>query len=144
MKVKDVMTANPTCCTPSTPLREVARMMVDCDCGEIPVVENEGSRHLVGVLTDRDITVRTVAQGINPLETTAGEVMTGSPISVTPATEMDDCCNLMEENRIRRVPVLDESGSLCGIVSLADVALRGRDRKDTLEVVKEVSQPAHH
>ena len=140
MQVKEVMTANPACCTPDTPLPEVAKLMVDNDCGEIPVVENKESKNPAGVVTDRDIVVRTVAKNKNPLELTAADCMTKPIVSVTPDTSVEDCCRIMQEKQIRRVPVVDANGSLCGIVALADLA---REAKEGVagQVVKEVSEP---
>jgi CBS domain-containing protein len=141
MQVRDVMTSDPACCTPDSTLQRVAEMMVENDCGEIPVVENIASMKPVGVITDRDITCRTVAKGLNPLTMTAGDCMTTPCITVTPDMSLDECCRRMEENQIRRVPVVDESGACCGIVALADVA-RHAGKRDTAEVVKEVSEPS--
>jgi len=140
MQVKDVMTANPACCTPDTRLPEVAKLMVDNDCGEIPVVENKESRIPVGVVTDRDIVCRTVAKDKNPLELTAADCMSTSIVTVTPDTPVQECCRIMEEKQIRRVPVVDANGACCGIVALADLA---REAKSGVagQVVKEVSEP---
>jgi CBS domain-containing protein len=140
MKVKDVMTSDPVCCTPETGLQDVAKRMMDRDCGCIPVVERLDSPKIVGVVTDRDICCRTVAQGKNPLEMTAGQVMSSPAITVTPETNLKACCQVMEDNQIRRVPVVDESGNCCGIIAQADVA-RHASKQQTAEVVREVSQP---
>lgn len=136
MQVKEVMTANPACCTPDTPLGQVAKLMVDNDCGEIPVVENKIP---VGVVTDRDIVCRTIANNINPLELTAADCMSTPIVTVTPDMSVEECCRIMEEKRIRRVPVVDASGACCGIVALADIALQARSGVAG-EVVKEVSE----
>lgn len=141
MNVRDAMTADPACCTAATPLHLVARMMVDNDCGEIPVVDDHESRKPVGVVTDRDITVRTVARGLNPLDIPAGEVMTSPVVTVTPDTSLKQCCDEMERHQIRRVLVVDNDGRLCGIVAVADVA-KNAAQTDTAEVVKEVSEAA--
>lgn len=140
MIVKEVMTPDPACCTPDTMLQRVAEMMVENDCGEIPVVENAASMKPVGVVTDRDITCRTVAKGLNPLTMTAAECMTTPCVTVKPDMPLDECCRVMEEKQIRRVPVVDTSGACCGIVALADVA-RHAERRETGEVVREVSEP---
>jgi CBS domain-containing protein len=113
-------------------------MMVDNDCGEIPVVEDMESRKLAGVITDRDIAVRIVATGRNSAEASASDCMTSPCVSVSPDTSLEDCCELMELNKIRRVPVLDEAGGVVGIVSLADVVRTAR-ASTTASVVKEVS-----
>jgi CBS domain-containing protein len=142
MKVSEVMTKDPACCTPETGLKEVARLMVEHDCGEIPVVDNMQSKRPVGVVTDRDITIRTVALGKNPLELRARDCMSSPAVTVTPETGFDDCCALMEDNQLRRVPVVDESGRCCGIVSQADVA-RHASKSDAGELVKDVSRQTH-
>ncbi len=141
MNVEEIMTKNPECCTADTKLQEVAQMMVKNDCGCIPVVENLQNKKPVGMITDRDITIRTVAEGKNPLDLTAGDVMTGKVVTVTPDTSVEDCCNKMEDNQIRRVAVVDENGGCCGIVAQADVAIKSTDKK-TAEVVEEISKQA--
>lgn len=141
MQVKDVMTENPACCTPETPLPEVARLMVENDCGCIPVVETRENMKPVGVVTDRDITCRVVAAGKNPQELTARDAMTAPAVTVTPEMDLDDCCAVLEEQQIRRVPVVDESGGCCGMVAQADVAEHAPER-ETAEVVKKVSRPS--
>jgi CBS domain-containing protein len=140
LQVKDIMTQNPVCCTPETDLEEVARLMLEHDCGEIPVVDSEKTMIPVGVITDRDIACRTVALGKNPLKMTAGECMSSPSVIITPETSLEECCKTMEASLIRRIPVVDESGGCCGIVSQADIA-RNASREGTAEVVKQISQP---
>jgi len=139
MQVSDVMTENPSCCTPDTGLQEVAQMMVDCDCGCIPIVDNLDAKMPIGMITDRDITCRVVAQGKNPLDLTARDAMTSTVVSVTPEMSLEECLNLMEESQVRRIAVVDNNGCICGIVAQADVALNADDEK-TAEVVQEVSR----
>jgi len=141
MQVKDLMTPDPTCSTPDTTLQRVAEMMVEHDCGEIPVVENVASMRPIGVITDRDITCRTVAKGLNPLTLTVADCMTTPCVTVTPDTSLAECCRILEENQIRRAPVVDTGGACCGIVALADIAQHAK-RRETAEVVKEVSAPS--
>jgi CBS domain-containing protein len=138
MTVSTVMTPCPACCTPSSSLTEVARLMVDNDCGEIPVVEDMKTRKLAGVVTDRDIATRVVAAGRNSAEACALDCMSTPAISVSPETSLQECCELMETQQIRRVPVVDEQGGVVGIVSLADV-VRSANTATTVAVVKEVS-----
>jgi CBS domain-containing protein len=140
MQVTEVMTADPACCVSETGLEEVARMMVDNDCGEIPVVENKETRRPIGVITDRDIVCRTVAQGRNPLDLTAADALTRPCVTVTTDTSVEDCSKVMEQNQIRRVLVVDADGACCGIVALADIALKTKS-KVAAGVVKEVSEP---
>lgn len=140
MRVKEIMTSDPACCTADTPLPEVARMMIDNDCGEIPVIDNQASKVPIGVVTDRDIVCRTVANGINPVELTAADCMSKPIVTVTPDMSLEECCQIMEEKLIRRVPVVDARGSCCGIVALADIALQAK-KSVAGEIVKEVSEP---
>lgn len=140
MQVKDVMTPDPACCTADTSLQEVARLMVEHDCGEIPIVDGKETKKPIGVITDRDIVIRSVAKGNNPLDLTAADCMTKPCVTVTPGMSMEECGNILEKNKIRRVPVVDQSGVICGIVAVADLALRAAGSVTT-EVVKEVSEP---
>lgn len=140
MRVKEIMTSDPACCTAETPLPEVARMMIENDCGEIPIVDNQASNVPIGVVTDRDIVCRTVANGINPVELTAADCMSKPIVTVTPDMSLEECCRIMEQKQIRRVPVVDARGSCCGIVALADIALQAKESVAG-EIVKEVSEP---
>ncbi|HEX7030009.1 MAG TPA: CBS domain-containing protein [Gammaproteobacteria bacterium] len=139
MRIQDIMTADPACCTPDMRLQDVARLMLDNDCGEIPVVDNAESMHLVGVVTDRDITVRGVAEGKDPAGTTVADVMSSDVVSAKMDSSVEECVELMEENQIRRIPIVDAQGRCCGIVAQADIALRG-DNRETGEVVRDVSR----
>ena len=138
MQVRDIMTSDPACCTPDASLVEVARMMVDYDCGEIPVVESQDNKKPVGVVTDRDIVVRTLGARLDPTDMTAGEVMSTPVVTVTPDTSFEDCKRVLEEKQIRRVPVVDENGAVVGIVALADIT-RYATGADAGEVLQEVS-----
>jgi CBS domain-containing protein len=138
MDVTSVMTPNPACCRPDTSLREVARMMLDNDCGEIPVTDE--SMRPLGVVTDRDIVVRAIAEGRDANGVNAGEIMSTPPTTVSTDAKLSDVIDVMESRQIRRVPVVDQDGRLCGIVAQADIALEASDRK-TGKVVEEVSQP---
>lgn len=111
--------------------------MVEADCGEIPVTD--GSNRLIGVITDRDIVCRVVAKGKNPSSVTAEECMTAPVVVVNEDTKLESVVDVMEENQIRRVPVVDASGCICGIVSQADIALSAREEK-VGELVREVSK----
>jgi CBS domain-containing protein len=140
MQVKEVMTADPACCLSETKLQEVAQLMIEYDCGEIPVVDDEKTKVPIGVITDRDIVCRTVARGLNPLDLTVADCMSKPCVTVTPDISVEECTRILEENKIRRVPVVDADGSCCGIVALADIALLA-NRNLVVEVVKEVSEP---
>ena len=140
MKVQALMTPNPACCTPDTSLREVAEIFVDHDCGAVPVVDSREAMKPIGIITDRDIACRAVAKGRNALELTARDCMSSPGVTIRDDASLDDCLEAMENNRVRRVIVVDEFDRCCGIVSQADIALRA-GKKATAEVVKEVSTP---
>lgn len=137
MKVREIMTDNPACCGPETPIKEAARLMVENDCGELPVIDE--SRKPVGVVTDRDIACRGVAQD-RSADTPVRDVMSSPVVTVSPETSVEDCCSTLGQNQIRRVPVVDESGSCCGMASQADIA-RNAPEVETAELVRDVSQP---
>ena len=134
--IESVMTANPAACTPDTPIRQVAQLMIDHDCGQIPVVDAGGKP--VCVVTDRDIAVRLVAAG--KADATAADAMTSPCRWVAADGNVQDAIRLMEDAKIRRVPVVDGDGRLFGIVSIADLALAGK-QEATAQVVKQVSEP---
>ena len=140
MEVREIMTPNPVCCTPDTSLEAVARLMLRHDCGEIPVVDSEDTMRLIGVITDRDIVCRSLAQGEDPLRMAVKDCMSAPAVTVTPETSLDECCQAMEEHQIRRVPVANQDGCCCGMVSQADIARRAPSQQ-AAEVVREVSQP---
>jgi CBS domain-containing protein len=131
------MTPSPACCTPTTTLDQVAKMMAQNDCGEIPVVDVEDQ--LVGVITDRDIVCRVVAEGKNPGGYTAEQYMSQPVVTVREDARLDEVFATMEKHQIRRVPVIDERGSCTGIIAQADAAWSGGER-DVAELVREVSR----
>lgn len=134
---RDIMTPAPQCCTGETTLNDVANLMVEADCGEIPITD--ASNRLVGVITDRDIVCRVVAKGKDPSAVAASDVMSQPVVCVNEDTTLDDVLAVMEENQIRRVPVVDGGGSCCGIIAQADVALNAREGQ-VGELVREVSK----
>lgn len=139
MQVRELMSDHVICCTPDTNLQDVAKLMAEHDCGDIPVIQDRDGRKLIGVITDRDITCRAVAEGRNPLELTAQDCMSKPVVTVTPDTMLEDCCHTMERNQIRRVPVVDERGACCGVVSQADIA-RVASEARAGQVLREVSR----
>ena len=139
MTISSLMTHDPVCCAPNQSVREVAQMMMEHDCGEIPVVSDRGGRSLVGVVTDRDIVCRAVAAGMDVNSTPVSRVMSSPVITASPDMTLDDCLALMESHQIRRIPVVDDRG-VCGIVSQADVAVEASGAA-TAQLVREVSRP---
>lgn len=137
MRVSDIMTTNIQSCEPASSVREAARLMCQADCGSIPVLDSQ--RRPIGVLTDRDIACRGVAEGKDMSSLQVREIMSQPVVTVSPDASVDDCCDVLEENQLRRVLVVDEDGGCCGIVAQADIA-RHASKKETAEVVKEVSK----
>jgi CBS domain-containing protein len=134
---RDVMTPNPACCTPETALDQVAKMMIQNDCGEIPVID--ASDELVGVVTDRDIVCRIVAEGKNPIGYAAEHCMSQPVVSVHDDDSIQDVMSTMEKHQIRRVPVVDHRDHCVGIIAQADLAWTSRE-PDVAELVREVSR----
>jgi len=140
MKVSEVMTRNPACCTPDTNLQQCACMMVEYDCGAIPVIDGESGKP-IGIVTDRDITVRAVANCKNPLELAARDCMTAPVCTISEDASLDECLDLLEEKQIRRMLVVDGTGKCTGIVAAADLVEHASKRKAG-ELLQKVSQPA--
>ena len=140
MQARDIMSTSPVCVTPATPLDEAARLMKDQDVGMLPVVDSDGSTKLVGVVTDRDIAIRHVAEG-HTGSCRVREAMTEQITTCRPADDVDDVMKAMGKEQVRRIPIVDERGSLVGVVSQADIALRADDAKGAGRTVEQISQP---
>ena len=140
MHIKEVMTKSPACCLPTAKLDEVARLMVDHDCGEIPVIRSKENPELVGVITDRDICCRAVARGKSTATTTANECMTSPVFTVTAETDLAQACKLFEQKEVRRLPVVDAKNYIVGIVSLADLVDRAPEQY-AREILRVASKP---
>ena len=143
MRVKEIMCRKPDCCTPYTTIQEAAQKMVDCDCGAIPVVDERDRHKPIGIITDRDIACRAVARGMNPATTTVGDCMTSMLATVPVDASIEECCQIMEERKVRRLLAVDRQGRIAGIVAQADIALH-LSAGQTAEVVKEISEPFEH
>jgi CBS domain-containing protein len=134
--IRNVMTPNPTAVEPSTPVVEAARIMKNQDIGPVPIVEGE---RLVGVVTDRDIVLRVIAEQKDPQSTTVGDIASTDLVTIDPQQSLDEALRLMAQNQVRRLPVVEEDGRLVGIVAQADIAQQGADQK-TGEVVEQISR----
>jgi CBS domain-containing protein len=134
--VRDTMSANPQAVSPDQPVIEAARLMRSEDVGSLPVVEGE---RLVGVLTDRDITLRVVAEGKDSNATSVGNVLSSDPVTVTPDEGLDEALAKMARHQVRRLPVVEDDRRLVGVLAQADVAREARD-KETGELVQEISE----
>ena len=141
MNIREVMTPNPRCVAPGDPIQNAARIMCDEDTGAVPVVENG---KILGMVTDRDIVIRAVADGAK-LDGPVREIVSSDVVCATPEMSTRDASKLMAEHQVRRLPVV-ENDRLVGIVSLGDLAVKeGRDSRtgDTLEDISEGVKRVH-
>ena len=138
MRCREIMTSNVRTAAPDTQLREVAVMMRDGDVGSLPVVENG---KLVGIVTDRDIVVRAVAEG-RDATSPVSEAMTAEIYAVRPDDFVFEAIRMMGDKQVRRIPVVGESGELAGIIAMADIALEMEDERDIAETLEEISSGA--
>jgi CBS domain-containing protein len=141
MKVRDIMTPEPVCCTPEDTVQEVATMLRDQDIGSMPVVLDQPSRKLAGVVTDRDLCCNVVAQGLNPAQTKVDGIFSLHPVTCRDGENIAVCEQLMEQHQIRRIPIVDGEGCCIGIVSQADLALHEKPERVS-KLIAEVSKPA--
>lgn len=135
MVCRDIMTGSVKTATRETTLRDVAAMMRDGDMGSVPVID--GGK-LVGIVTDRDIVVRAVVEGKGP-DTPVSEAMTTEIFSVRPDDFAFEAIRLMGDKQVRRIPVVNEDGSLAGIIAMADIALEMEDEREIAETLEEIS-----
>ncbi len=138
MQVRQAMSADVQCCSPETSIPEVARMMVSGDCGAIPVID--GRRQPVGLITDRDITLRSVAKNQDPLSLKASDCMSQPVVTVRADAKLEEAEDLMRRRQLRRLPVTDDRGACCGILAQADLA-RLAPGPETADTVKQISRP---
>ena len=134
-QIKDVMTTNPRSCDPATTVFEVAKVIASEGVGSIPVVKDG---RLVGMVTDRDLVVRVLAEGRDPSSTKLGEIASSDLETVSPRDDLDTALRKMASSKVRRLPVV-EGNQLVGIVAQADVARQGDD-SETGQVVEEISR----
>jgi CBS domain-containing protein len=139
MKVREAMTANPVCCVPTDTAQKVAQMLRDQNVGSMPVVADEQSRQLVGMITDRDICCLTVADGLDPKKTFIEKFISAQIITCRDGENLDKCEKAMQEHQVRRILVVDGEGRCIGIISQADVALKDKPEKIS-RTVAEISR----
>lgn len=142
MRCSEVMTSNPTCCVPGDTAARVAKIMKTEDVGSVPVCESRQNRTLVGIVTDRDLVLKIVADGHDAASTYVRDVMTGKPFVCHPDDDLQKVFDTMQQKQVRRIPVVDDSGQLIGIIAQADLATRSGEPEKTAEVVEEISKPA--
>ena len=144
MNISELMSKNPRTVTPDTPVSEAAQLMKEEDIGMVPVIERVGGAEtrgrLVGVITDRDIAIRTVAEG-RATDSPVRDVMSSGVRTANPGDSVESVMELMGSEQVRRVPIVDDRGSLVGVVSQADLARKAKNEGRVERTVEEISQP---
>lgn len=138
---KEIMTTEPECCEAGITTDMIAQTMRTKNIGTVIIVDSMDTMNVVGIVTDRDLAIRLVAEKLDPATVSAQQVMTPNPVSCRIDDSIDDAVKLMEQEQIRRVPIVDEQGKLVGVISQGDLATRTHERRKVAELVIEVSQP---
>jgi CBS domain-containing protein len=140
MKIRQAMTPNPVTCIPSDTAQKAAQLMRDNNVGSLPVVSDHDSLRLLGMITDRDLCISFVADGLDSKSLTIERFISASPVTCREGENLDAAERAMQEHQIRRIPVIDGDGRCIGIVSQADMALKDKPDKVS-KTVAEVSKP---
>jgi len=139
-KCADVMTKNPVACLPTDMAVKAAGLMKSENVGSIPVIESEQSKVLVGIVTDRDLALKIVAEGLDAKSTNVESVMTHQVVTCHAEDDLQKAVDSMSESQVRRIPVVDKENKILGIIAQADVATRAKHPKRTAKMVKGISQ----
>jgi CBS domain-containing protein len=139
-KCSEVMTRNPVSCVPDDSVVRVAQLMKAEDIGPVPIVENRQTRKLIGMVTDRDLAMKMVAESRDPNTTRVEEVMSRQIVTCHADDDIQKALDAMAENQLRRIPVVDGDGAIIGIISQADVATRVNQPEKTATVVRRISR----
>jgi CBS domain-containing protein len=142
MKCSELMTKDPSCCLPTDTVFDAAQLMKSEDVGPIPIVNDKQTKKLAGIVTDRDLALKVVAEGLDPKQTQIEEIMTTGVQTCGPDDDVSNVLELMEQHHIRRIPIVDDNDRLVGIIAQADVATRIDQPDKTHEVVEEISKAA--
>lgn len=140
MIASEIMTTNPECCVPTDSVMTAAQIMKTEDVGPIPIVQDKEDKKLTGIVTDRDLAIKVVAEARDPKTTPVEEVMSEGLVTCRENDDVRSVLKLMEENQLRRIPVVDKNDRLQGIIAQADVATRLGNTRTAGEVVQQVSQ----
>jgi CBS domain-containing protein len=139
MTCNEIMTSNPECCVPSDSVMKAAQLMKSEDVGPIPIVADKDSKKLTGIVTDRDLAIKVVAEARDPKATQVEDVMSEHLITCYETDDVEKALKLMQDHQLRRIPVVDKSDHLLGIIAQADVATRLGSLRATGKVVEQVS-----
>jgi CBS domain-containing protein len=143
MKVREVMTSDPVCCVPSDNAQKIAQILRDHNIGSVPVIADQQSRKLIGMITDRDLCCTVVADGLDPKKTSIESYISGELVTCRDGENLDNCERAMQDHQLRRIPVVNAEGQCIGIVSQADLALKDKSEKVS-KTVAEISKPGSH
>jgi len=135
-----VMTKNPVCCLPNDMVAKVAQLMQSENIGSVPVIENEQTQKLVGIVTDRDLVLKIVAKGHDAKSTKVEAVMTRQVVTCHAEDDLQKALDAMAEHQLRRIPIVDNDNKIVGIIAQADVATRVNQPEKTAAMVKGISQ----
>jgi CBS domain-containing protein len=136
----DVMTLNPICCIPTDTIERVAQMMKAQDVGSIPVVESPNSKKLVGIITDRDLVLKGVAEGRDCRDSSIAGIMTRNPVTCRERDDVEKALKAMSEHQVRRLPIVNDGNEIVGIIAQADIATRVAEPNKVAEVVEDISR----
>ena len=139
MKIREAMTPKPICCIPTDTAQRIAKLMRDHNIGSLPVVADQDSCNLLGMITGRDLCISIIADGLDPKTTTIDRFLSGNPVSCRDGENLDRAERVMQEHQVRRIPVVDGEGRLIGIVAQADLALKDKPEKVS-KTVAEISR----
>jgi CBS domain-containing protein len=140
MTCGEIMTRSVSCCLPEDSIEHAAILMKTEDVGPIPVIESHSSRRLIGIVTDRDLVVKGIAEGRDIRSTKIRDIMTDHPVACLENDDIDEAVNLMTDHQVRRIPVVDEKNQILGIIAQADVATRLGKKNQTGDVVEKISE----
>ena len=140
-KCSEVMTREPVCCEAGESVVQVAAIMKREDVGSVPVVESHEDKKLIGIVTDRDLVIKVLADGSDASRATVRDAMTANPASCRENDDVTKAVQLMSDRQVRRMPIVDEAGRLTGIIAQADVATRVKRDETTGELVEAISEP---
>jgi CBS domain-containing protein len=142
MKAQDIMAKNPRCVTPRTTVQEAARLMKSEDVGALPVISDDSSRKLIGIITDRDITIRVVAEGRNVERCVVEEVMSKSSLATAKTNDsVEDVMKVMGKEQVRRIPIVNENNEVVGVISQADVVRKADNDVRAERTIEKISEP---
>jgi len=144
MKIREIMSREPACCVLSDTAQTVAKILCDRNIGSMPVVADQQSRKLVGMITDRDLCCSVIAQGMDPKTTQIKKLITLAPLTCRDGENIETCERLMQEHQVRRVPIVDAEDRVIGIVSQADLALKDKPERvsKTVAEISKASRPS--